>query len=185
MPIGFSSSLHFASPRQTQSVVHHVNLLSRHFPICRLPNADDMPFRRASQGSEGSSQPLTPRRTASSSRPRLLNVFNDRARVAKSYRIRAFAMRFFVEKSKLMQPPALMADGEGRRRATFTQRYCDKHRLRLARFHSPIRCQYRHVEPSRISAGLRAAEPAHSGPKRAGYRRGLTKQPPILATSAA
>jgi hypothetical protein len=40
------------------------------FPICRLLNADDMPFRRARQGFEGSSPPLTPRRTASSrSRP--------------------------------------------------------------------------------------------------------------------
>jgi hypothetical protein len=39
-------------------------------PICRLLNADGRPFRGASQGFEGSSQPPTPRRTTSSrSRP--------------------------------------------------------------------------------------------------------------------
>jgi hypothetical protein len=38
--------------------------------ICRLLNADARPFRGASQGSEGSSPPRTPRRTASAhSRP--------------------------------------------------------------------------------------------------------------------
>ena len=54
----------------TASRRNRLLLSKRTFPICRLLNADDMPFRRASQGSEGSSQPLTPRRTASSrSRP--------------------------------------------------------------------------------------------------------------------
>ena len=49
--------------RLSDALISHSQPVSfeRHIPARRVLNADDKPFRRASQGSEGSSQPLTPR----------------------------------------------------------------------------------------------------------------------------